>query len=315
MLGDYSWWEAGLFAVLVAVALIIDIRTHRENKPIDTKEAALWSAIWISLGLAFGIYVGFQHGHQDSLLYITAYLLEKSLSVDNLFVMMAVFTAFSIKNAYQHRILYYGILGAIIFRMIFIAAGVSFMEVFGKYALGIFGLIILWSAWKMWKASCKDNEEITDYSHHWSVKLTGKIFPVHHFLDGHNFFTKQNSRTMVTPLFLCLVTIEAADIMFAFDSIPAVLGVVGTPPNPFIVYTSNIFAILGLRSLYFLLAAAKNYLSHLEIAVIIILLFVGAKMILGLFDIHIHYLISLCVVIGLLALGVIVSLVKPEQKA
>ena len=312
MLGDYSWLEVAGFFALVIVCLAVDLRAHRDDKPISTKNAALWSVFWIALSVTFAGYVAFSHGFTDGALFITAYLVEKSLSVDNLFVMMAIFSSFAVKDAYQHRVLYYGIIGALVMRLLFIGLGTGLVMQFGKYALAVFALFIIWSAWKMWQASKKPQEDIVDYSNHWAVRFTRRIFPVHHRLDGHSFFTKQNGVRMVTPLFLCLVCIEVADIMFAVDSVPAVISVVGA--NMFLVYTSNVFAILGLRSLYFLLAAGKRHLAHLEHAVIIVLLFIGVKMILDVIGIvHISPYISLVVVLLLLAGGVAFSLIRPGK--
>ena len=227
------------------------------------------------LALGFGLYIARSHGSADASLYLTGWLLEKSLSVDNLFVMMAIFANFSVPDKFQHRVLYYGILGALFFRLIFVALGASLLALFGPWALLAFGLFVLWSAWKMAQAVKSGSEEITDYANHWAVRGARRLMPVSSRLDGHNFFSRVDGRAAVTPLFLCLLAVETADIMFAFDSVPAVFGVT---TEPFLVYTSNIFAILGLRSLYFLLAAARRWLRHLDKAVVAILAFIGLKM-------------------------------------
>ncbi|UQZ88598.1 tellurium resistance protein TerC [Deltaproteobacteria bacterium Smac51] len=311
MLGEYSLAEVAIFCVIVVAALLVDLFAHKSDEAISLKNAAIWSVIWVSLGLGFAAYVGLTHGREQSYLYLAGYLLEKSLSVDNLFVFMAIFSSFSVKDEYQHRVLYYGIIGALILRLIFVAAGASLLALFDKWALTAFGLFVLWSAWKMWQESQKPDDEIVDYTHHWAVSLAGKVMPVSNRLDGHNFFTKIDNRWHLTPLFLCLVTVEVADVMFAFDSVPAIIAIT---QEPFLVYTSNIFAILGLRSMYFLLAAAKRYLCHLEKSVIIILAFIGLKMLVQVFaNIHIKPMYSLAVVIGLLAFGVIGSIVFPEK--
>ena len=314
MIGHYSALEIVLFFAIVAAALIVDLFAHRQDKPIPARSAALWSAGWIALSLAFAVYIGITHGWGDSSLFVTAYLLEKSLSVDNLFVIMAVFASFSVPDAFQHRVLYYGILGALVLRLFFISAGTAMIQVFGPYALAAFALFVLWSAWKMWTAmNKKDEEEIVDYSNHWSVRWTRRIIPVHPRLDGHNFFTRQNGRHFATPLLLCLIAVEIADIMFAFDSVPAVLTVT---QEPFLVYTSNIFAILGLRSLYFLLSAAVRYLKHLEKAIIGILVFIGLKMLLDVTGVigHLHPALNLAVVGLLLALGVMASILDKRDE-
>ncbi len=305
MLGEYSWAEVAVFGLIVLAALVVDLLAHKRDEAISVKNAALWSMVWISLGLGFAVYVGLSHGADDSYLYLTGYLLEKSLSVDNLFVFMAIFSSFAVRDAYQHRVLYYGIIGALILRLIFVAAGASLLALFNKWALLAFGLFVLFSAWKMWQESRKEEHEIEDYTHHWAVGLAKRFMPVSTTLDGHNFFTKINDRWHMTPLFLCLVTVEMADVMFAFDSVPAIIAVT---EDPFLVYTSNIFAILGLRSLYFLLAAAKRYLRHLEKAVIVILAFIGVKMLAQVITgFHITPMYSLAVVLGLLVLGIVFS--------
>lgn len=312
MLGDYSILEVVLFVVIVAVSLWTDLRAHRQDQVISVKNAASWSAVWIGLALLFCGYVGVTHGTNDASLFLTGYLLEKSLSVDNLFVIMAIFTSFSIKDEFQHRVLYYGILGALVLRLLFVAAGTSLVAIGGKFVLGLFGLFVLWSAWKMWQSMTSAHEEIEDYTDHFAVRWTRKVFPVHPFLDGHSFFTRSNGVLHATPLLLCLVTVEMADVMFAFDSVPAIIAVT---EKPFLVYTSNIFAILGLRSLYFLLAAAKRYLCHLEKAVIGILIFIGLKMLAGVTGlIHIPPMVSLVIVLGLLVLGLVASYVMPEKE-
>ncbi len=311
MIGEYSLWNIAAFSVLIVVALIIDLHAHKADAPVSMRDAAIWSVFWILLSLGFAYYVGVTHGRDQSALFLAGYLLEKSLSVDNLFVFMAIFSSFAIKDQYQHRVLYYGIIGALILRVVFVAIGSSLM-LLGKWAMIGFGLFVLWSAWKMWQQSREEHREIVDYSEHWSLKLARKLFPVYPRIEGHNFFIRKEGVLHCTPLFLCLVAVEVADVMFAFDSVPAVIAVTR---EPFLVYTSNIFAILGLRSLYFLLAAAKRFLIHLEKSVIVILAFIGLKMLLDAAGvIHIAPMISLGVVLGLLCLGILASLVFPEKK-
>ena len=318
MLGHYSTGDFIGFLVIIAVFLWVDLHAHKKDEPISMRNAAVWSLIWIALALAFAVYVGITHGVNDASLYLSGYLLEKSLSVDNLFVMMAIFSSFSIKGNFQHRVLYYGILGALVLRMVFVAAGNTLVQLFGAYALAAFGLFVLWSAWKMWQHMNKPEEDIEDYSNHWSVRFTRRFVPVSPTLHGHDFFVKEpvtpggNPVWKATPLFLCLVVVELCDVMFAFDSIPAIIAIT---QDPFLVYTSNIFAILGLRSLYFLMAAAARMLVHLEKAVIIILAYIGIKMLLGVSGlIHIPPLASLVVVFALLAGGVVASFLFPGKE-
>jgi len=240
-------------------------------------------------------------------------LVEKSLSVDNLFVFMAIFAAFGIvgtKEVYQHRVLYFGILGALVMRFLFIGVGTSLMLV-GQWVLALFGIIVLWSAWQMYQQMGQDADEIEDYSNHWSVRVVRRILPVHPRLAGHNFFTRQDAKLCVTPLLLCLVCLEVSDVLFAFDSVPAVIAIT---QKPFLIYTSNIFAILGLRSMYFFLSAAKRHLSHLEGWIIVILCFIGLKLFAGVFEFHIPTDWSLYFIMGCLGMGVLHSVLFPAPK-
>jgi tellurite resistance protein TerC len=316
MIGEYSVMHLLVFFVGVIICLVIDLFAHRNNHAISPKNALCWSIFWIALSLLFSVYIGYSHGIGHASLFLSGYFLEKSLSVDNLFVIMAIFSSFSVKDEFQHRVLYYGIIGALIFRMIFIALGSSLVVIFGKYALAAFGLFVLWSAWKMWQNMNSEKEELVDYSNHWAVSATRRFFPIHNFLQEHAFFVKvqEGSRSAwkATPLFLCLIVVEISDIMFAFDSVPAVIAIT---QEPFLVYTSNIFAILGLRSLYFLLAAAKRYLCHLEKSVILILVYIGVKMMLDVFSlIHILPIVNLIVVFGLLLCGIFASFVFKRKE-
>ena len=260
----------------------------------------------MGLALVFAGYIGYSFGSEQVQLFLTGYLLEKSLSVDNLFVIMAIFSSFAVKDAFQHRVLYYGVLGALVLRLIFVAVGSSLVAMFGPYALASFGIFVLWTAWKMWQSMHSgEKEEIVDYSEHWAVRYTKRFIPVHNQLSGHDFFVKAPDTTgkliwKATPLFLCLFVVEVSDVMFAFDSVPAIIAVTH---DPFLVYTSNVFA------------AGKRYLRHLEKSVVIILAYIGVKMLLDVVGIvHISPLISLGVVIGLLAIGILASLL-PEKSA
>jgi len=317
MLAGHSLVEILVFFGLVAFCLWLDLHAHRADKPVSARDAALWTALWVSLAMGFAAYIGVNEGADKAQLFLAGYLLEESLSVDNLFVMMAIFSSFSIRDHMQHRVLYYGILGAMVMRLVFVAAGSSLVAAFGPYALAGFGVFVLWTAWKMWQEMRTEKKEIEDYSTHWAVRWTERIIPVHHQLHGHDFFVKAERAGKAiwkaTPLFLCLVVVEISDIMFAFDSVPAIIAIT---EDPFLVYTSNIFAILGLRSMYFLLAAAKRYLRHLEKAVIVILAYIGVKMLLDVAGvIHIPPFASLVVVAGLLALGILASFLPDKKDA
>lgn len=317
MLGEHSLMEVLIFFVLIIGCLWCDLHAHKSDEPVTARDAAIWAIIWISLALGFAGYIGFSFGTDKAQLFLAGYLLEKSLSVDNLFVIMAIFGSFSIKDEMQHRVLYYGVLGALIMRMIFVAAGSSLVAMFGPYALAGFGIFVLWTAWKMWQSMHTEKVEVIDYSHHWSVRYTQKFIPIHNQLNGHDFFIKvsEGGKNLwkATPLFMCLIVVELSDVMFAFDSVPAIIAITH---DPFLVYTSNIFAILGLRSMYFLLAAAKRYLRHLEKSVVVILAYIGVKMMLDVTGVvHVPPMISLAVVMGLLTLGILASLLPEKERA
>ncbi|OYT73907.1 MAG: tellurium resistance protein TerC [Chloracidobacterium sp. CP2_5A] len=324
-----------VFVALVFLFLWIDLASGKSDRPVSMRKAAAWSAIWVAVSLAFAGYVAAVRGADAAALFVTAYALEKSLAVDNLFVFMAIFSAFAIPERLHHRILYWGIIGALIFRALFIGLGVGLL--FGAGAVGAvsvfgfrielqravffgFGLVILWSVYALLRARSQKTEEEIDYADHWAVRFLRRFFPhrIATRLDQRRFLTKVPDsrgvyRHAFTPAFLCLLVIEASDIMFAFDSVPAIFAVT---QDPFLVYTSNIFAVLGLRSMYFLVAAAKRALIHLDKAVFVILAFIGVKMLALAFDwFHLPPLTSLSVVLGLLGLGIGGSLLAQQMQA
>lgn len=311
MLGDYSVFSMVLFFAVIITCLILDLRSHKDDAEITAKSAGKWVAFWVALALAFGLYIWYDHGFDAFSLYIAGYLLEESLSVDNLFVIMALFASFGIVGKYQHRVLFYGIIGAIVMRLTFILLGTSLLNYFGNYALAAFGLFIIWTAWKMFTSMRKGHDEITDYSNHWSVRATKRFMPVYPRIESHSFFVKYEGTWAATPLFLCLIVIEIVDVMFAFDSVPAIIAIT---QDPFLVFTSNVFAVLGMRSMYFFLAAAKKYLVHLEKAVICILVYIGIKMLVQVaFSLHMSAYLSLAVVLALLAIGIVASFLFPAK--
>jgi tellurite resistance protein TerC len=280
MLGEYSFLEIGAFFILVVIALLVDLYAHKTDEAIPVRSALKWYAFWVSLAMAFTCYVALSHSREHGLLFLTGYILEVSLSMDNLFVFMAIFTAFAVRDDYLYRLLYLGIIIAIILRIIFVTIGTSLL-MFGTWILVVFGLFVLWTAWKMWDQTRKGEEEIVDYTDHFSVRFARRFFPVYPKVENHDFFINVNGVRHCTPLFLCIVVIMVADVMFAFDSVPAIIAVT---QEPFLIYTSNIFAVLGLRCLFFVLSAAKRYLIHLEKAVIVILAYIGIKMLMGAFS-------------------------------
>ena len=319
-----------VFFCAILFSIYIDLVAHRHSKEITVKNAALWSIFWISLALAFYVYLYFRFEPEWADLYLAGYVLEKSLSIDNLMVFVAIFASFGIKDHLQHRILYWGILGALIFRAIFVVIGTGLFSA-SPWVGFIFAAFVLWSGWKMLQGQDDNKVEIEDYTHHWSVRLVGKMMPVLPKLVQEKFFVKHNELNAdqivsvtrqgfryATPAFLCLMAIETSDVAFAFDSVPAVIAVT---QEPLLVYASMIFAILGLRSLYFILAALTKYLVHLEKAVIALLFFIGIKMGIqswnhAVFDtgIHISANVSLYIVLGVLFIGVVASFIFPEKQ-
>ncbi len=322
-----------IFFTAIGFSVFIDLFAHRRRKEISALDAGLWSVFWIGLALAFYGYLWSRFDKQWADLYLAGVVLEKSLSVDNLMVFMAIFASFSIKGTLQHRILYWGIIGALIFRAVFVAAGTGLFHLAPWVGFG-FAAVVAWSGWKMLTAG-DHAEEITDYSEHWSVKLTERLIPVFPRLHAERFFITsarvealaradptlrltRKAAVFATPAFLCLVATETSDIMFAFDSVPAVIAVT---QEPLLVYAAMIFAVLGLRSLYFVLAALTRYLVHLEKAVIALLFFVAVKLTLqsgvhvfGWDFFHINPNASLLVVLGTLVTGVVASFLWPGKE-
>lgn len=305
---------------VLALSIGVDFFGHKDNKEISIKSALGWSAFWIGLAFAYYGFIWVEYGKEFASLFLSGYVLEKSLSVDNLMVFMAIFASFGIKSTHlQHKILLWGIAGAIVFRGIFVAAGTALFNLHWSVQV-LFGLIVAWSALAIIKGG--DDEEDVDYSKHWATRLVGKILPVHPALDGEKFITIKNGIKYATPALLCVFVVEFTDVIFSFDSVPAVIGVT---QEPLLVYSAMLFAILGLRALFFVLSVAVKYLIHLEKAVAVVLVFVGAKLMYHPFgealnakwaflphDISAN--VSLYIVLGTLALGVIASLVFPEKK-
>ena len=318
--------SAALFGALVVFFLWLDLFLHRGRTRVPVGNALAWSLVWLSLALGFAGYIGVSFGKERAWLFLTGYLLEQSLSVDNLFVFIAIFTSFAIRDTTQHRILYYGIIGAVVLRFLFIGIGTSLLlasslsSVAHSAIFALFGIVVLWSAREMYFALGEGDGEIEDYTHHWSVRFARRLLPVHPQLDGQRFFTRKGGGLQATPLFLCLIAVEASDVAFAFDSVPAVIAVTR---EPFLVYTSNIFAILGLRSLYFVLNAGRRYLCHLDKAVIAVLVFIGLKLLVDAFHAPLSALLgrpveipaghSLLIVLLMLAAGVLASLLFPAR--
>ena len=272
-------WAWIVFYVLVFIMLIVDLKMFgkKGQHEVSIKEALQMTAVWIGVSLLFclAIYLWYPgDAHEKAMEFLAGYLIEKSLSMDNLFVFLMLFSFFGIERKYQHEVLFWGIFGALILRSIFIFAGAAMVERF-EWILGLFGLFLLYTGAKMF--SHDDNNQ-TDPSQNIIVRWFKKFFPVTDQLHGDRFFFVENGKRFATPLFVTLLVIETTDVAFAVDSIPAVFSV---SRDPFIVLTSNIFAILGLRALYFALAAVAQYFKYLKIGLGIILIFVGVKMLLA----------------------------------
>ncbi|HSK88173.1 MAG TPA: TerC family protein [Anaerolineales bacterium] len=300
------------FNVFVLFMLALDLGVfHRHSHVVSTKEAAVWSVVWISLAMLFnaGIYFFWDliapqstyTNSEASLAFFTGYLIEKSLSVDNIFVFVLIFTYFAVPAAYQHRVLFWGIIGALLMRGTLIAVGATLLKEF-HWIIYVFGAFLIFTGIKM---ALHRNEEVHPENNP-LIRLLRKIMPVAENYEGEKFFIRRAGRLMATPLFLVLLMVESTDLIFAVDSIPAIFAVTN---DPFIVYTSNVFAILGLRSLYFLLANVMDKFQYLKIGLAFVLTFVGIKMVLvDLYKIPVG--ISLGIIASILAISVLASLWK-----
>ncbi len=269
---DVPLWAWAAVLGLIIGMLAIDLAAHRDAHVVSVREAATWSAIWVALGLGFGVVVWTAYGPQAGGEYFTGYLIEKSLAVDNVFVFALIFSYFAIPREYQHRVLFYGVLGALVFRAIFIAGGVVLIENFA-WILYLFGAFLVWTGWKMWRLRSTE----PDPGRSPVVRLVRRLVPTTERLHGQKFWVREGGRWVATPLFVVLVLVEFTDIVFAVDSIPAIFAIT---TEPFLVFTSNAFAILGLRAMYFLLADLIHRFVHLKAGLAAILVLVGVKMLL-----------------------------------
>lgn len=272
---------------------------------MSAKKALSWVAFWIGLALCFNAGIYFFMGKEKALEFLGGYVIEQSLSIDNLFLFIMVFTSFGIKLEYQRRVLNYGIIGAIILRFIFIVLGIKVVNSF-SWVLYIFGAVLIVSGIKM----MYKQEEQDDFQDSKIIKVLGRIIPVTDKLEGNKFFVRKNKVFHVTPLFAILILIEFTDILFAVDSIPAIFSIT---TDPFIVYTSNIFAILGLRNLYFVLGQLHEKFKYVKYGVAAILIFTGIKLLILIFDIHIPTEWSLAIIFFILAISVAVSIIYTKE--
>jgi tellurite resistance protein TerC len=292
------------FIVFVLAMLVVDLGVfHRKAHAVSVKEAGIWSAVWVTLAMVFNVGVYQWFGPERALEFTTGYLIEKALAVDNIFVFVIIFAAFATPPIYQHRILFWGVLGALVMRAGFILVGGAFLQRF-HWAIYVFGGILAVTGVKL---LFQQNQE-THPERNLLVRAFKRVFPVTHELDGDKFTVVKNGTRYATPLLLALVTLEVTDLIFAVDSIPAIFAIT---TDPFIVFTSNIFATLGLRSLYFLLAGVITQFVYLKTGLSFVLIFVGAKMLLMDFY-KVPILASLGVITAILAVSIGASLLKPR---
>ena len=302
-------WLCAVFSAVVLALLALDLGVfNRRAHTPSTREALAWSTAWVSLAAAFGIGIAFTLGHEAALTFATAYLVEQALSVDNLFVFLVLFAYFKVPDVQRHRVLFWGILGALIMRAAMIFAGAALLERF-EWLLYVFGAFLLFTAGRM----AFGGGDHVDPSHNPTLRLVRRLLPVTHGYRGSHFFVREPvtpggpPRFSATPLFVVLALVETTDLMFAVDSIPAVFGVTR---DPFLVYTSNVFAILGLRSLFFVLAGVIERFHLLRFGLAAVLAFVGCKMLFGHW-VHVPTAVSLGVIAVLLVASVVASLLIP----
>lgn len=260
-----------LFNLFVLAMLALDLGVfHRKSHEVSVREALTWTCVWITLAMLFNLFIYYYFDQAKALEFFTGYVIEKSLSVDNIFVIILIFSYFKVPPAYQHKVLFWGILGALVMRIVFILTGVELIHRF-HWLIYIFGGFLIFTGIRMLTSGdIKIEPEKNPV-----VRLARKVFPVTSFFEGDRFFVKKEGKNWATPLFLVVILIETTDLIFAVDSIPAILAI---SDDPFIVYTSNVFAILGLRSLYFALAGIEQYFRYLKYGLSAILVFVGTKM-------------------------------------
>lgn len=301
---DTTLWI--VLGVLVIGMLALDLFVfHRDAHEVRLREAAAWSVVWISLGLAFGGVVFLTRGSQAGGEYLAGYLIEKSLSMDNVFLFAMLFGYFAVPTQYQHRVLFWGVVGAIVFRAIFIAAGTTLLEAFHFLIYG-FGLLLLLTGVRMWRSK----GHAVDPERNVVLRLVRRVIPVTPEYHGQRFFIRHAGKLMATPLFAVLVVVETTDVMFAIDSIPAIFAIT---TDPFVVLTSNVFAILGLRAMYFLLADLADRFSLLKYGLALVLVVVGAKMLL-IDVVKVPVLLSLAVVATIIATSIVLSLRKAARE-
>ena len=299
------WWVA--FNAFVIVMLSLDLGVfHRKAHTVSIKEALLWSAVWITLALAFNTWVYFEMGWLKATEFFTGYVVEKSLSVDNLFIIAVLFTFFGVPAIYQHKILFWGIFGALVMRALMIAAGAALLTNLA-WITYVFAGILFITGIKMLFAT----NEVIDFEKNIALRLLRKVIPLTKEFHGDKFFVKQGAKWAATPMFAVLICVEFTDLIFAVDSIPAIFAIT---QDTFIVYTSNVFAILGLRSLYFALSGILPYFHFLKYGLGVILCFVGAKMALAHTTWKLDSMVSLGIITGILAITILASIIHRRRE-
>jgi len=304
---DISLWVWVALVAAILAMLLVDLVMHRDAHEIGLREAATWSAIWVSIGLAVGGAIWWGYGAEFGLQYYAGYVIEKSLAVDNVFVWAVIFSYFAVPKQYQHRVLFYGVVGALVFRAIFIAAG-SALIASAAWVLYVFGVFLFLTGIRM----LLQRDEHVDMSKSKTLRLFRRFIPTTEEYQGQRFLVRRAGVLLATPLLAVLVVVEVTDIIFAVDSIPAIFAVT---QEPFLVFASNAFAILGLRAMYFLLADLMHRFIYLKLGLSFVLVWVGIKMIVSHAFFTIPTLLSLGVVVGIIAISVITSLISTRGSA
>lgn len=302
-----TFWLWGGFILFILAMLALDLGVfHRKTHTVSIKEAAIWSAVWITLAMLFNVGVYLISGPESALQFFTGYLIEKSLSVDNIFVFALLFTAFAVPIAHQHRVLFWGVLGALVMRGVLIALGAVLLENF-HWIIYLFGAFLIVAGMRMaFRKEAEVHPERNPF-----LRFVRRVLPITDGYEEDRFIVKRAGRVLFTPLLLALVVVELTDLLFALDSIPAIFAVT---QNPLLVYTSNVFAVLGLRSLYFVFAHAMHTFTYLKVGLAVVLTFVGVKMVLA--DVyHIPTILALAAIVAILGAAIIASVVRTCRDA
>ena len=304
-IGSPALWIGFILFVLLMLALDLGV-FNRKDHVVGFREAAIWSCVWVGLSLIFNAILFWKFGHEHGIEFLTGYLIEKSLSIDNIFVFIVIFQAFAVPAMFQHRVLYWGILSALVMRAAMIFAGVAMLQRF-HWLIYVFGVFLIITGVRLYLD--RNKEEHPEEGR--IRKLVKRLVPATNTFHGHSFFTRENGRIVATPLFMTLILIEISDVIFAVDSIPAIFAVT---TDPFIVFTSNIFAILGLRSLFFILAGLVERFRYLKVGLAVVLVFVGTKM--TIMDFYkIPALGSLAIILGTLGISIFASFWVSRREA